>query len=208
MKFNTGSETKKSKCQTMIIGKTLDRSIELKANKRKLEDVTEILYLCDIVCQSGNNKKNIKSLIQKGQGIINNIFMILDNICFGSSFFQTAMLLRRSLLLNGCLFNSSVWHNLSKNDVKDLSRIDQTFFSRLTTISKNSPEEFHYLEFGETDIDKSTETAVLRKNNEKKKYSTIQCVDDTDSESMPGRLDSSNQSGYQRPWSARESSVL
>ena len=86
--------------------------------------------------------------------------MILDNICFGSSFFQMAMLLRRSLLLNGCLFNSSVWHNLSKNDVKDLSRIDRTFFSRLTTISKNSPEEFHYLEFGETDID--TEIKVRR----------------------------------------------
>ena len=92
-------------------------------------------------------------MIGKGQGIIHNILNILDTICFGSSYFQIAMLLRRSMLLNGCLYNCAVGHNLSKKEIRELNQIDKCFFSCLLHLPFSAPEESVHLELGENDID-------------------------------------------------------
>ena len=71
----------------MHIGEKAENCFELEANGKKLEEVTDILYLGDIVCNSGTNEKNIKSLLGKGLGIINNILNILYTENSGSSYF-------------------------------------------------------------------------------------------------------------------------
>ena len=92
MNFNTGSKTKKSKCEVMHVGRSKEKSVELRANDKVMENVTKISYLGDKVSQTGKHNSNIKARIGKGLGIISEIFSILDNVSFGPYFFKIAVL--------------------------------------------------------------------------------------------------------------------
>ena len=64
----------------------------LKGHGTIIPEVTEDVYLGDILSSDGKNTKNIKQRISKGVGVINQIFNLLGNINFGSHFFEIAML--------------------------------------------------------------------------------------------------------------------
>ena len=68
-----------------------------------MPEVTEDLYLGDILSCNGKNTKNVRNRITKVLGIINHIFKMLENITVGSHFFKIALLLRDSMLINGSL---------------------------------------------------------------------------------------------------------
>ena len=160
MNFNVGGETKPSKCQKMHIGRNNEKCHNLSANGKLLEDVHEISYLGDLVSRNSKNSCNIKNRVSKGVGLISDIFNILESTSFGPHYFQIALLLRRSLLINGSLFNSDVWYNMTENDFKDISYLDKVFFSRLYSLPKKTPTEGFYLENGEIDL--KTEIKVRR----------------------------------------------
>ena len=71
----------------MHVGKKYAKCQIITANKKTMEDVSEIHYLGDIVSNNLLNGANIKSRVSKGVGILNEIFNILDNVAFGKNYF-------------------------------------------------------------------------------------------------------------------------
>ena len=80
-----------------------------------MPEVSEETYLGDILSKDGKNTKNIENRISKGIGIINNIFNLLENIVFGNHYFEIALLLRESMLINGIMTNAEICQNLTKS---------------------------------------------------------------------------------------------
>ena len=113
-----------------------------------MPEVSEDVYLGDIISNDGKNTKNVKSRISKGLGIINQIFNILDNVSFGSHFFAMAMLLRDSMLINGILTNAEIWYNVNKTEIEEFESLDRLFFRRLMEVPVTTPTEAYYLECG------------------------------------------------------------
>ena len=106
-----------------------------------MPEVREDVYLGNIIICDGKNTKNVKSRISKGLGIINQIFNLLENITFGSHFFETALLLRDSMLLNRLLTNSEIWYNFSAGEVEEFESLDRLFFRRLLETPVTTPTE-------------------------------------------------------------------
>ena len=108
----------------MHIGKSVATCPTLKVHGTIMQEVTEDKYLGEIISSDGKNTKNIKDRVSKGIGIISNIINILDNVCFGPFYFEIAMLLRNSMLINGTLTNAEIWYNFSKAEIKEFERLD------------------------------------------------------------------------------------
>ena len=92
----------------------LERKIpELKVHGNKMLKSKQEKYLGDLVCNTllgeGSNKQNIKSRKSKGIGIVSQIMVILQTVSLGYYYFEMAVLLRESLLVNGIMTNSEVW---------------------------------------------------------------------------------------------------
>ena len=121
MRFNTGIGERKSKCQQMHVGKRSNNCLSLTANNKPLDKVKDIVYLGDIISSNGSDELNIKSRISRGHGILNDIFTILNSTCFGPHYFEIALLLRQSLLASSVLYNSTVWYNVTKKDLYEIS---------------------------------------------------------------------------------------
>ena len=111
-------------------------------------EVTEELYLGDLISSNGKNTKNIKNRISKGIGIISQIMNILESTSFGPHYFEIAMLLRESLLVNGVTTNAEVWHNITESEMSEFESLDKLFFRRLLSVPKSTPIEALYLELG------------------------------------------------------------
>lgn len=92
-----------------------------------MPEVNEDTYLGDILSSDGKNSKNIQNRISKGVGVINQIFNLLENICFGPHFFEIAMLLRDSMLINGTLTNAEIWYNFSNSELEEFKAFDRLF---------------------------------------------------------------------------------
>ena len=52
------------------------------------------------------------------------------------------------MLLNGVLFNSEVWHNLSEIEIRMLEKVDETLLRAFVKAHSKTPLEFLYLEAG------------------------------------------------------------
>ena len=94
---------------------------------QKMEEVREEKYIGDIISNDGKNTKNITARKNRGIGIITQIMGILSEICFGKYYFEVAVILRNSLLLSSILTNCEAWYNVSKQDIKLLEEIDESF---------------------------------------------------------------------------------
>jgi hypothetical protein len=84
-------------------------------------------YLGDIISADGRNIKNVKARVVKGKGINKRILSILKGIPFGDFYFEMAVILRESLLVNSMLSNSESWYNVSKAESVLLETIDVQF---------------------------------------------------------------------------------
>ena len=62
-----------------------------------------------------------------GLGIVTQILLMLDEVSFGEHYFEIGLMLREAMLINGLLFNSEIWYNLSKNNINDLEVIDNLY---------------------------------------------------------------------------------
>ena len=87
LRFHVPDKSGKTKCHKMHIGRKNENCPTLKVHGTIMPEVTEDVYLGDILSCDGKNSKNIKSRISKGVGIINQIFNILENVSSGSDFF-------------------------------------------------------------------------------------------------------------------------
>ena len=148
LRFHVPDKNGKTKCHKLHIGKSHKHCPELKVHGKLMPEVSEETYLGDILSNDGKNTKNIEHRISKGIGIINNIFNLLENIIFGNHYFEIALLLRESMLINGTLTNAEIWYNLSESDIKKFEYLDRLFFRRLFNVPETTPREAFYLEMG------------------------------------------------------------
>ena len=83
-----------------------------------------------------------------GIAIVSEIMTILEEIPLGSHRMEIGLHLRQAMLLNGILYNSKVWHSLSKDEIKILKTIDEHLLRALVKAHSKTPLEFLYLESG------------------------------------------------------------
>ena len=148
LRFHVPDKSGKTKCHKLHIGKPNKGCPPLKVHGTSMPEVSEETYLGDILSNDGKNTKNIDNRISKGIGIINNIFNLLENIVFGNHYFEIALLLRESMLVNGILTNAEVWYNLNKSEIERFESLDRLFFRRLLSVPHTTPKEAFYLEMG------------------------------------------------------------
>ena len=61
---------------------------------------------------------------------------------------KSAVLLRESLFVNGLLFNSEVWYNISEQELEDLEEVDEALLRNILKAHSKTPIEALYLELG------------------------------------------------------------
>ena len=148
LRFHVPDVNGKTKCHKIHIGKSLKKCPALKVHGTPMPEVSEETYLGDILSNDGKNTKNVENRMSKGIGIINNIFNLLENIVFGNHYFEIALLLRESMLINGIMTNAEIWYNLTKSEIEKFESIDRLFFRRLLSVAETTPKEAYYLEMG------------------------------------------------------------
>ena len=105
-------------------------------------------YVGDILSSDGSNTLKIKERLGKGYGIVNEILAILDEIPLGQYKISVGLELREAMLLNGMLFNSEVWYNVTEDEVKKLSEVDEFLLRKILNLPSTTPKEALYLETG------------------------------------------------------------
>ena len=128
----------------MHIGKQSKFCPTLKIHGTLIHEVTEELYLDDLISSDGKNTKNIKNRISKGIGIISQIMNILESTSFGPHYFEIAMLLRESLLVNGVTTNAEVWHNITESEMSEFESLDKLLYKLGNVIT--SSLRFHQID--------------------------------------------------------------
>ena len=107
-------------------------------------------YLGDIVSGDSLNKRNIEAKTSKGMGIINQIMILLEEICLGQYYCETAVLLRESMFVNGILFNFNIeaCYGLTKEDINALEILNRVLMRKILSAHSKTPVEAMYLELG------------------------------------------------------------
>ena len=82
----------------------------------------------------------------KGYGIINNILAIVNEVPLGQWKVDAGLRLRQAMLVNGVLFNSEAWHNVSMNDLILLEKVDEALLRGLVNGHAKIPLEALFLE--------------------------------------------------------------
>ena len=108
----------------------------------------EAKYLGDILCTNGTNRKTVEDRKSKGFGAANKIISILEETCFGPYFFECAVILRNSLLINGILTNIEAWYGIAAGEIEILESVDLFLFRRIFEMSSSCPKEMFFLETG------------------------------------------------------------
>ena len=103
-------------------------------------------YLGDVISSSGEIDANVQMRHDKGLGIINYIMSILKEISFGQFYFEIAMMLRTSMLVNGLLFSIEAINSLSTNHINLLEDCDKKLIRRIFEAEQGTPVETFYLE--------------------------------------------------------------
>ncbi len=115
--------------------------------------ITHDKYLCDIVSEEMNTM-NIKERKSKGIGLLSQILALLEEVSLGVFYFEIAILLRETMLINGILGNAyaEVWYGLTKANISELEDVDKMFLRRILNAHSKTPIESYYLELQCTPI--------------------------------------------------------
>ena len=113
------------KCHKLHIGKESQVCPKLLVHEQEMDKSVKEKYLGDFISNTGKNKENIQSRINRGYGIVADILAILEEVPLGKHKIEIGLLLRQSLFLNGILFNSEAWSDITEKDVSDIEKIDE-----------------------------------------------------------------------------------
>ena len=109
-------------------------------------------YLGDVLQSNAKNDLNIAERTNKGNGAVQQIMQLLEELCLGKYYFEAACLLRNSLLLSSLLSNSESWYDLSEKDIQQLESIDEQLLRKIFSAPRSTPKELLYLESGSIPI--------------------------------------------------------
>ena len=73
---------------------------------------------------------------------------IIQQTGFGTATVEIALVLRESLLINGMMTNSEIWHNITASEIEEFERVDRLFFQQLMGVPQSVPKPVLFLEFG------------------------------------------------------------
>ena len=153
LKFHTPDASGKSKCNFLHVGKRNKECPDLKVHGANIKRVSHETYLGDILSDDGKNTKNVKNRISKGLGIISRIMRILEGVTLGEHYFETAILLRETIFVNGILTNVEVWYGLKKSEIEEFEALDKMLLRKILKAPSSTPIESLYLELGCLDLD-------------------------------------------------------
>ena len=158
-KLHVGKYKEDFKCQALKIDDW--KEVEIMNEETGVDDIADICdgeeimeekqeekYLGDVISVDGRNIKNVKARVAKGKGIAKKILTILEGIPFGDFYFETAVLLRETLLISSMLCNSEAWWNISKAELDLLETVDVSFLRSILRVPKTTPKEMLFLELG------------------------------------------------------------
>ena len=125
---------------------------DIEGEQKVLLEVTKEKYLGDVIMATGSNSLNIQERMRRGYGAVTEIMQMLEELCLGSYFFETANMLRKSLLLSTLLSNSEAWYNISQKDIENLEKVDEALLRKVFSAQCTTPLEVLYLETGNIPI--------------------------------------------------------
>ena len=101
---------------------------------------------------SGSVKLNVAKRLSKGWGRISEILAIVKEAPLGRRRIEAGLLLRKSRLLNGTLFNSEAWHGLKKGQIEAFEKIYEALIKGLLACHAKIPLPALYLETGQVPV--------------------------------------------------------
>ena len=137
-----------AKCFKIHIGKNPQECSDLKVHKNSIISKSYETYLGDKVCGSGSNSLNIDYKVNQGIGAVSQILSMLNKVSLGHNYFETALVMKESMLVSKLLGNSEIWYNVTKDQYSKLERIDELFMRRIFAVQISVPKESLYIESG------------------------------------------------------------
>ena len=142
----------KNKCHNIHIGSKANACRNLRVHESKMKESKSEKYLGDVLHNSGTVKLNVAKRLSKGWGRISEILAIVKEAPLGRRRIEAGLLLRKSLLLNGTLFNSEAWHGLKKGQIEAFEKIDEALIKGLLACHAKIPLPALYLETGQVPV--------------------------------------------------------
>ena len=90
--------------------------------------------------------KTIQQRKLKAYSYLSEIKALVNYFPFGKRRLEIGLMLRNAMFINGILFNSEAWHNISKRHIEDLEIIDHILMRFLIGAHSKTPTEALYLE--------------------------------------------------------------
>ena len=148
LEFHVPDASGKSKCHKMHVGNRNIECPKLKVHGTPMEEVSDDVYLGDVICSTGKNVKNVEKRVSRGMGIISQITNLLQQVSFGYHYLEIGLLLREALFISSILNNAEVWYRVTKNEIENLEAIDLILLRKLLRAPLTTPKEGLYLELG------------------------------------------------------------
>ena len=142
----------KTKSHNIHMGKNRKLCQDLRVHDSKMNESRCEKYLGDIIHNSGSVKPNVAKRLSKGWGRVSEILAIIKEAPLGRKRIEAGLLLRKSLLLNGTLFNSEAWHGLTKSQIQAFEKVDEALIKGLTACHSKIPVPALYLETGQVPV--------------------------------------------------------
>ena len=134
------------KCVQIHVGRKCGECEILFVHGERMKKAHEVKYLGDYINESGKPKSTICQRITRGYAIVSQIFALLGDLPIGNLRVQIGLALRHAWLINGILFNSEVWHSITKEQINQVVDIDKYLLRGLVGAYSKVPLEHLYLE--------------------------------------------------------------
>ena len=132
----------------MHVGKDSAICPKLEVHGTRMHTIKHEKYLGDILSSDGKNDMNIQNRVAKGIGNVTKVMNMLEKVTLGSHYFETAMLLRNSIVISALLTNAESWHGITIQQVNKLESVDKLLLRKILKTPVSTPSESLYLELG------------------------------------------------------------
>jgi len=140
-----------SKCTRMHIGASRSPCPLNKVHDDEVLEENKVTYIGSILSSNGKVDTDIQARHGKGMGCVNGILnMLNENFFF--TYFQTGLLFRNSMLINGMLYSLEAFAGIKDNHIKSLEKCDKYFFATIFQSGACTPSLSYYWETGELPI--------------------------------------------------------
>ena len=113
-----------------------------------MSEVEKETYLGDVLSNDGKIDNNIQERQNKGNGYVNQILSMLQEVSFGCYYYNMAMLFRTTMLINGMLCSSEALYGIRSVHIEMLETCDKMFFKSVFQSPCTTPTVTYYLETG------------------------------------------------------------